>query len=408
MNSAQNMRKFLYSILLLALLFPCLTNAQDVRHIKFDQSTLSRGFSVKSYDNNFWLPIFPGQFNYPLEIKLWLQGYLSVPDDKRLVSNIYWYEIEDNRDGFLEKPVMLSLKYNSDSARPKRLYFFDKARQVWRPLATQFDWTNKLAKAWSPVPAANIAVLEDLYNFDSDLTSAAAIVADAKTGEILFKKNATQVRPIASISKLVSALVFLDHNPGWDKIMTIDESDNVGGAGLPVEPGDKISVRDLFISTLLASKNNATRALMRSTGMSESEFIKKMNEKAKQLGTLNTQFVEPTGLSEYNLSTAQDLVKISQAAFKNYEFLEATTLKYYRLNVETPEEIKEVWIKNTNKLVGRDLYLLGGKTGYTDEAGRCLVSKARQGDRELIAIVLNADISQNYEEVYNLLKFYFK
>ncbi|MFZ5365315.1 MAG: D-alanyl-D-alanine carboxypeptidase family protein [Patescibacteria group bacterium] len=382
--------------------------AQTVRQIKFDQQTLSRGFSVKSFDDNFWLPIFPGQFNYPLEIKMWLQGYLSVPDEKRLVSNIYWYEVEDYRDGFLEKPVLLSLKYNSDSARPKGLYFFDKSRQTWRRLDTQFDWINKQAKAWSPVPAASIAVLEDLYDFSGNLTAKAAIVADTKTGEILFKKNSEQVLPIASISKLVTALVFLDYNPGWNKIITIEESDNAGGAGLPVEAGDKVTVRDTFFSALLASNNNSARALMRSTGLSEADFVKKMNEKVKELGTLNTQFIEPTGLSEYNLSTAQDLFKISRAAFSHYEFLEATTLKYYRVTVQTPEETKQVWIKNTNKLVDRDLYLLGGKTGYTEEAGRCLVTKARQGDRELIALVLNSDISQNYEEVYSLLKFYLK
>ena len=100
------------------------------------------------------------------------------------------------------------------------------------------------------------------------------------------------------------------------------------------------------------------------------------------------------------------MAKISQAAFKHYEFLEATTLKYYLVKVTTPEEIKDVWIKNTNKLVDRDLYLLGSKTGYTDEAGRCLVTKARDGERELIALVLNSDIGQNYEEVYGLLQFY--
>jgi D-alanyl-D-alanine carboxypeptidase (penicillin-binding protein 5/6) len=102
-------------------------------------------------------------------------------------------------------------------------------------------------------------------------------------------------------------------------------------------------------------------------------------------------------------------MKISSAAFRRFAFLEATTLKSFHFDVlSAKKENKTVWLKNTNKLIDRDLYLLGGKTGYTDEAGRCLVSKARYGDREIIALVLGADIGQNYEEVYQLLNFYFR
>jgi len=403
------MKKLLVIILLSVLMLPTLVSAQmPVRHIQFNQETLNKGFTVKSYDNNLWLPIFPQQFNYPLEVKIWLQSMMYIPNDKKAVSNVYWYEVQNGQSGFLNKPVLLSLKYNSDTSRTKKIHFFDKSRQIWRPLASEVYWGDNIVKAWSPVPAANIAVLEDAYDVQHDLTAASAIVIDAKSSEILYQKNAAQVRPIASLSKIVSALVFMDHNPGWHKMMTIAESDNVGGASLAVEPGDQVSIKNLFMSTLMASKNNATRALMRSTGLSEAQFVKKMNEKAKALGAINTQFIEPTGLSEYNLSTARDMARISREAFKKFEFLEATTLKYYRFNIISVEEEgeKELWIKNTNKLVDRDLYLLGGKTVYTDEAGRCLVTKAKRGDNEMIALVLGSDISQNYEEVYLLLKHY--
>jgi len=382
---------------------------QSVRHIEFDQNTLKKGFSVKSFDDDFWLPVFPGQYSYPLEVKMWFQRIMSVPEDKKAVSNFYWYEVNNGQRHFLDKPVLLSLKFKNDSSRRKRIYFFDKSRRAWRPLDSKIYWNEKRVKAWSPVPAASIVALENKYDYSHDLTAKSAIVIDAKTGEILFEKNLHKIRPIASLSKLVSALVFLDHNPGWHKMVTIIESDNVGGAGIAIEAGDEISVKNLFMATLMASANNATRALMRSTGLSEADFVGKMNEKAKELGTLNTQFVEPTGLSEYNLSTAKDLMKISSAAFRRFEFLEATTLKSFHFDVlSAKKENKTVWLKNTNKLIDRDLYLLGGKTGYTDEAGRCLVSKARYGDREIIALVLGADIGQNYEEVYQLLNFYFR
>ncbi len=403
------MKKLLVIILLSVLILPALAFAEaPVRHIQFNQETLNKGFTVKSYDDNLWLPIFPQQFNYPLEVKVWLQSMMYIPDDKKAVSNVYWYEVQNGQQGFLSKSVLLSLRYQSNNNRSKKIHFFDKSRQSWRPLESEVYWGDKIVKAWSPVPAANIAVLEDAYDVQHDLTAASAIVIDAKSGEILYEKNPTQVRPIASLSKLVSALVFMDYNPGWHKMMTIAESDNVGGASLPVEPGDQVSIKNLFMSTLMASKNNATRALMRSTGLSEAQFIVKMNEKAKALGAINTQFVEPTGLSEYNLSTARDMARISREAFKKFEFLEATTLKYYRFNIISVEEEggKEIWIKNTNKLVDRDLYLLGSKTGYTHEAGRCLVTKAKNNDGEMIALVLGSEISQNYEEVYLLLRHY--
>ncbi|HUT22015.1 MAG TPA: serine hydrolase [Candidatus Bipolaricaulota bacterium] len=398
------------AILILAglLLWPSLTVATGERIVKFDQNTLKSGYSVKSFDDNFWLPIFPSQFFSPLEVKMWAEQVMAIPSGKKAVSNFYWYEVNAGQSGFLSKPVLLSLKFQGDSRQPKSLYFFDKSRQIWRALKSETRWDDNRINAWSPVPAASIVVLEDTTDYQPELTAESAISIDAKTGEILYGKNIDQIRPIASISKLITALVFLDHNPGWGDRANFVESDNVGGAGLNVVAGDSINIKDLFMATLLASKNNAARALMRSTGLSETEFVALMNQKAKELGALNTGFIEPTGLSEYNLSTARDLAKISRAAFSKFEFLEATTLKKYPVKIKTAEGDKIIWIENTNKLVDRDLYLLGGKTGYTEEAGRCLISKARGQGREVISLVLGSDISKNYDEVYELLSHFLK
>ena len=147
---------------------------------------------------------------------------------------------------------------------------------------------------------------------------------------------------------------------------------------------------------------------MRASGLSEVEFISAMNQKVKSWGLINTKFVEPTGLSELNVSTAREMMEISRKTLSQYEYLQASTTLWYEIKYTRGAEAKTFWCRNTNqKLLERDLYVTGGKTGFTYEAGYNLVTKARltkDSNRELIALVLGAKISMNYEEVYLLLK----
>jgi hypothetical protein len=374
----------------------------NTRMLTLDHATLQKGFTVKSYDDKFLLPFFPQQYDKPVGVKVeTLAQGTPLPEGKQAISNFYTYDIIDSRPGFLAQPALLSLAFTGDSLADKAIYFYDKHQQQWRALPTSVDHASHTLRAWTIFPAAQIVAVEDLT--DDGFTAQSIVVAD-KDGQIIYEKNPNAVRPIASLTKLVSAAVFLEHNPGWDRQVTILESDNVGGASVPFEPGDVVNVKDLFFATLTGSKNNATRALMRSTGIPETEFVARMNQKVRSWGLYNTHFVEPTGLSEFNVSSAREVMEISRRVFNNFKFLEATTVKWYPVHYWREGELRVFWVKNTNKLVDRDLYVTGGKTGFTYEAGYNLVTQAKNSQHEIIALVLGAKISQNYEEVYILLK----
>lgn len=410
MNDRQRLVFTLFAIAGLAMaLFAAANDASaytiaNTRDITIDKTTLDRGFTVRSYDDQFKLPVFPGQYNHPIHVRVdTLLDGTALPEGKKVVSKQYAYGLTTGESGFLKKISVMEIHYESDSLLPKSVYYFDKSRNQWRELPSIDIPEKHMVRAVTIFPYAEVVVLEDVPV--DQLTAASAIVMDTD-GTILYSKNIDTVRPVASLSKLVTASVFLDNNPGWEKIMTVQASDNVGGASVPFEAGDRVSVRDLFFATLVGSKNNAARILMRSTGMSEEQFVVKMNAKVASWGLVHTRFVEPTGLSSQNVSTAREMVEIARRVFRDFTFLEATTIKWYHLNYWHDDAMKSYLVKNTNKLVTRDLYITGGKTGYTHEAGYNLVTQAKNSSHELLALVLGADSGQNYEEVYLLLKKY--
>lgn len=220
-----------------------------------------------------------------------------------------------------------------------------------------------------------------------------AVIFDLSTNTFLWEKNSDVEQPLASITKLMTALVFLDNNPGWDKIYKISPADNVEGGKVSLFLGEEIKLKDLFYSSLVASDNGATIALVHASGLSEAEFIKKMNAKAKQLGLFNTNFVDPVGLSDNNLSTARDIARLAKTALKNEEIKKATMTEFYEF-VTLDGRAKKV--ESTDYLLGSDLdneiLVQGGKTGYTDKAGYCFVGQFKNKDgHELISVILNSD-----------------
>lgn len=197
---------------------------------------------------------------------------------------------------------------------------------------------------------------------------AAAIIVDVHSGKILYQYMPDKVWPAASLSKLTTALVVLDRKPSWNKIVKMSSKDEVGGARLRVSAGSKLSVKDLFFSSLVGSANNATMALSRQTGLTQKEFVSKMNKKVKDLGLKKTVFYEPTGMNENNVTTANEMAKIAKIAFSSPDIKRAGTTVTYTL---TPRGTTRVHtIKNTDKLIegAPELGIMGGKTGYLIEA----------------------------------------
>jgi len=225
-----------------------------------------------------------------------------------------------------------------------------------------------------------------------NVTAERSAVLAAADRFFLYCKEADVVQPIASITKLMTALVFLENNPGWDKIYTITENDKVAGGRLNLFLGEEVSVKDLFYTSLIASDNGATIALVHATDLNEEQFVKKMNEKAKNLGLKQTKFVDPIGLSDNNVSTAREVAFLAKAALRREEISQATENKEYKFTTLGGQEKK---IESTDYLLfdsaPNSFQVLGGKTGYTDQAGYCFVGRFKDpSGREVISVILNS------------------
>ena len=221
--------------------------------------------------------------------------------------------------------------------------------------------------------------------------ASSSLVMDGETGDILWQKGADDKRPIASISKLMSALVFLDSVPDWAKTYKLKKSDiRIGGRSYVYE-GEELTVGDLFHLSLVASDNTAVIALVSSLGLSEDEFVVRMNEKAEAIGLKDTYFKDATGLS-YNISTVKDVVILAKKALVRKNIREAVLKERYdfktkagrAVSAESTDDLLVNFPKNGSSLIG-------GKTGYTSEAAYCFVGGFVNGDgREIFAAVLGA------------------
>jgi len=222
------------------------------------------------------------------------------------------------------------------------------------------------------------------------LRSAAAIVQDAETGEILYDKNASAVTPIASITKLMTAMVVLDAGVDLNQPITISDEDldTLRGTHSRLKPGASLSRDELLRLALMSSENRAAAALARTTypgGLDE--FLRAMNHKARMLGMNDARFDDATGLSSANVASAEDLVKMVRAAHRYPLIRNYTTLTAHEVHVGG----RQLAYRNTNRLVANESWNIGlSKTGFTNDAGRCLVLQAKLAEREVIIVLLDS------------------
>lgn len=251
-------------------------------------------------------------------------------------------------------------------------------------------------------PAENTIILEGDYAEvpvvvdDFNLSAESAIVIDKTAGKVPYQKNAAKIAPIASITKLMSALVFLDTNPDLEKIVTIQKTDFLDKGVLYGKAGEKIKLKDLFFTSLVGSINNATAAYVHASGITDEEFIARMNYKADELGMSNTVFADFTGLNANSVSTAYDVAQLANAAFRHPLIKEALLTKEYKFQVNSGQWF---YIKNTDQLLQKkftDFEITGAKTGYTEEAKYTFTMQARnQEGRELVIVVLAASTTED-------------
>lgn len=239
------------------------------------------------------------------------------------------------------------------------------------------------------------------------LQAKSAIVLDQVSGAVLWQKEPDQVLPIASISKLMTAVVAQDLIENWDETYTLQWSEvALGGSTFLARVGDTFTRRDLLKSALVGSINSAAAAVAHSTGLPEADFVTAMNARAVELGMMNTNYLEPTGLSAHNTSTARDIALLMRTVTADPLLMEPLSQAEHRmLNGD-----QEMIVKTTNRLVKQtDQYVYAGKTGFTYEAGHCLAALAKDATgHSIIVVVLGVpDEDSRFIETSNLAQWAF-
>jgi D-alanyl-D-alanine endopeptidase (penicillin-binding protein 7) len=221
------------------------------------------------------------------------------------------------------------------------------------------------------------------------LSASVALVIDQSTNEVLFSKNDDAVLPIASLTKLMTGLVVADARLPLDEEITItrDDIDTLKGSRSRLAIGARLTRGELMHLALMSSENRAAHALGRTHPGGIDQFVRDMNQKALALGMTDSRFVDPTGLSSRNQSSARDMATLAAASYNQPIMRELSTSPGYRLAVGR----KILQYNNSNGLVRSDNWDIGlQKTGYISEAGRCLVMQATVAGREVIMVFLDS------------------
>lgn len=267
-----------------------------------------------------------------------------------------------------------------------------------------------------------LGVKEEAVASQPKLTAREAIVFNEDTGKTLLSKNSGHVVPIASLTKIVAAAVYLKHQPDLNlKVDYQDRDAKFNGLYAPLSEAalinfknnDRMLAKDMLYAALVASANNAVESLVRVSGLSREQFVEEMNALVKSWGALDTRFTEPSGLSAKNVSSAKDYAIITREAFKDPAVKEATTTAKYTIKFLNRPATKT--ITNTNQLIVdqaqenlklAQLGINGSKTGYTKEAGYCLMTRVKSVNGQFTIVTFGAPSREtSFSEMMDLIKY---
>jgi serine-type D-Ala-D-Ala endopeptidase (penicillin-binding protein 7) len=225
-----------------------------------------------------------------------------------------------------------------------------------------------------------------------DIRAAAAIVFNPVNGQVLYEENSQDKRSIASITKVMTALVFLEDNPDLNSDITVERSDVFAASTTYLKANDQITASELLHLLLIASDNGAARALARSSHGGTSQFVERMNEKAIELGLENTSFADPSGLNPDNVSSAFDLSHLITFAANDDRISSIMRTPTYTVATNR----RSIPIHSTNHLLmAGDVEVMGGKTGFIGKAGYCLATLLRLPQGDPVAVVVLGARSNN-------------
>ncbi len=255
------------------------------------------------------------------------------------------------------------------------------ASPSFRPNLNSLAQLAQTRVAFPPRPKEN-ALFPKIY-------AQAYLLYDADSGYPIYQKNAYQPLPVASTTKLMTAILVLEKYP-LNEVVTVDlASTKVPGSKIMLQPGEKITIEALLKGLLISSGNDAAYVLAKQMGTVEN-FVAAMNQKAKEMGLKNTRFYDPAGLNDNGHSSAFDLALMLRYLLQHDKFREIATIPETTLQSADGNISHE--LKNSNRLVTEEMYFegcLGGKTGFTPTAGHILAVAARRNGHRLIAVVIN-------------------
>lgn len=281
-----------------------------------------------------------------------------------------------------QKPVAKPAKTSQAARTAARGKAVKPARKAARPVAA--------ARVVAP-PKPSYGELAGLHGVSDplELRSSVALVVDQDTKEVLFRKNDQAVLPIASLTKLMTGLLISEAGLPLDEkiVITQDDVDTEKGTRSRLKVGTELTRGELLHLALMSSENRAAHALGRTYPGGLERFVSLMNARARSLGMTDTRYVEPTGLSSQNQSSAKDLATLVAAAYHDARLRELTTSPGYEVEVGN----RLLQFNNTNRLVKNPSWDIGlQKTGYISEAGQCLVMQAKVAGRKLIMVFLDS------------------
>jgi len=270
--------------------------------------------------------------------------------------------------------------------RPKKLYSAERSLTRKAKLARARAVATAREMADTVLPRYKIDASGDLV---PDVRAAAAIIYDPLTNHVLWEENSQTQRSIASITKVMTAVVFLENNPDTSQPVTLERGDTYAASTTHLRAKDKVTVDDLLHLLLIASDNAAARALARVSPYGSAGFVRRMNEKAAELGLENTSYADPSGLLNENVSSAYDMARLITHASSDERI--GSIMRTSEYTITTPR--RTITFHSTNHLLGREnVDVLAGKTGFITKAGYCLATLLRlpQSNQQVAVVVLGA------------------
>lgn len=276
-----------------------------------------------------------------------------------------------------------------------------------------FVATSAYASRHKEITQASVKVIEKselIDDVDFNLTSPYAILIETSTNSIIYEKNSTEARPPASMTKIMTMILVMEAIACEkikleDKLVASENASKMGGTTIYLETGEEMSVEDLLKGLAITSANDAAVVFAEAIGGSVDKFVQMMNEKARELECVNTNFVNPNGLPATNhYSCAYDMAIMSSYLVNNYPLiLQYTNIYEDYLRKGTD---KEFWLVNTNKLVRFYEEVDGLKTGWTSESGYCLSATSKKNEIRFVAVVMGAESSsKRNSEIMTMLNY---